>query len=326
MSGLVQQFLVMSGVLGAPLRVKRAVPGREISGTSLPAGCQEVRMAGDGGKERGSMTQLMRIGLLGTVALSLMGLEPSAQAAAPAPREGVKSLKLEPPPAVASTSTGSAVKVIQRKNFLKVKRLEISPFVGSEMLDACMSHYVLGGTATYHFTEVFAAELLLGYSPSLSSIGAALGVQDADTVDLKVITLVLEASAKARPVTSKLGAYGSVDMVFSPIYGKLAWMGKRIINFDFIFMAGLGLLQTHDQSTGAIEDAPNPVVAQALQEQTNLASNFGFGFRAAFSPSMAFKVEGREYLYVESVYANNIVVQSRNYFFMAQAGLSFFFP
>lgn len=307
-----------------PGRLEPVDGGDAILGTSPLAGCQEGRMAGVRVKDSRCGARPWLLGLLGAVALSLTGS--SALAAAPAGDAPAKGLRLEPPPAVAATSTSSPVKVIQRKNFLKVKRLEISPFVGSEMLDAFMSHYVLGGSATYHFTEVFAAELLVGYSPSLSSIGGALGVEKADTLDLKDITLELEASANARPVTSKLGAYGSLDMVFSPVYGKLAWMGKRIINFDFIFMAGLGLLQTHDQSTEAIEEAPNPVVAQALQDQTSLASNFGFGFRAAFSPSMAFKVEGREYLYVESVYANDYVVQSRNYFFMAQAGLSFFFP
>lgn len=220
----------------------------------------------------------------------------------------------------------NSIKTIQRKNFLKVKRLELSPYLGTETVDIFMHHYALGVTGTYHLTEVFAIEGLLGWSPSLSDIGLALNMPDAKNFDLKDLTEELAENASVKPISSKIGAYGGVGMVFSPFYGKLAWMSKDIVNFDLYFMFGPGFMRTKDRDysydTGS-------AAFEATTNQTHATSHFGFGFRAAFNDRMAFKVEGREYIYVETLTrgddpaAQDTAVK---YYFMTQAGVSLFFP
>jgi outer membrane beta-barrel protein len=220
-----------------------------------------------------------------------------------------KPARLEPP-----GRGGNIIKTIQRKNFLKVKRFELGGFVGGETIDPFIRHWVGGITGAYHFTEVFALEGLIGASPYLGD------------ADLKDLTVELAQTASVKPRSSKMRYYGSADLMFSPLYGKMAFLSNRIINFDLYFMTGMGVVNTRDLD----EDyAGNPIEFPTTY-QSHFATNFGFGFRAAFNRWMALRLEGREYFYIESVtigdqtYSQEVL--NLKYYFIAQAGLSFFFP
>lgn len=220
--------------------------------------------------------------------------------------------------------TDSPIKIIQRKDFMKVGRLEGSFFLGAEAIDSFTRNFVGGVSGTYHLTEVFAVEGLLGYSPSLSALGSSLGWEDADSLDLRELSLELQESASLTPINSKIGLYGNVGLVYSPFYGKYAWLSRDIVNFDLYFMFGPGFIRTHDRDASDSDDsgvtAPFPTT-----DQTHLASQFGFGFRAALSPQVALKIEGREYIHIESLVKSDSESTAAKYYFMTQAALSFFF-
>ncbi len=218
---------------------------------------------------------------------------------------------------------GQIIKIIQKKNFLKAHRLELTGFLGGETINPFVRHYVGGLNATYHFTEVFAVELVGGYSPSLAAIASRFtDAAWAESLDEKDLSLYLQEEAGVRPSTTKMGFYTHTGVVFSPLYGKFAFLGERTINFDIYFLSGFGLVHTKDLDK---DDLGNPVIYPTT-DQWHFASNVGFGFRAAFNKWMALRLEGREYIFIESVTAEDQENLNLIYYFMVQAGLSVFFP
>lgn len=220
--------------------------------------------------------------------------------------------------------TDSPIKVIQRKDFMKVGRLEGSLFLGTEAIDAFTRNLVGGMSGTYHLTEVFAVEGLVGYSPSLTALGETLGWENADALDLRELSLEIQESAGVVTITSKIGLYGNVGLVYSPFYGKYAWLSRDIVNFDLYFMFGPGFIMTQDRNTTADEEESTSGIV-ATTNQTHVASQFGFGFRAALGPQMALKIEGREYIHFESLMSDGSESIAAKYYFMTQASVSFFF-
>lgn len=268
------------------------------------------RASGSSVVSRMGMFWAVLVSILGMVGVGtpLLAAEKSAQAA-------TKS---------SGASFTSDVKTIQRKTFLKAKRFEFTPYLGTETVDIFMHHYVAGVSGTYHLTEVFAVEGLVAFSPSLTNIGKALNMPDANNFDLKDLTIELAEGASVKPISSKIGAYGGAAMVFSPFYGKLAFLSRNIVAFDLYFMFGPGFIQTQDRDS-SYDSGGTPF---STTDETHLTSHFGFGFRAAFNDWMALKIEGREYIYIENVTRGEVAGSEDTavkYYFMTQAGLSFFF-
>ena len=94
---------------------------------------------------------------------------------------------------------------------------------------AFFTNYVLSLKAAYNFTEDYALELN-GFFLSTS--------QRKVTTDL----LGNYNVATANIVNSK--SYYGADFRWSPIYGKMGFMGKRIVYFDMFFLGGVGMMQT----------------------------------------------------------------------------------
>ncbi len=233
------------------------------------------------------------------------------------------------PARIRSYEEGQLIKTIQRKNFLKAHRFELTAFAGGETIDPFINHWVGGLNGTYHVTEVFAFEGVLAYSPFISNIaGSIFGTPVTNyDLDLKDLTLELKETASVTPRSSKMRFYGHTGVVYSPLYGKFAFMSRKIVNFDIYFMSGFGFVRTMDLAADVSDDT---MVSDTVH-QTHFATDFGFGFRVAFNRWMAIRLDGREYFYIESVttgdnpaYAEELL--SLKYYFIVQTGLSFFFP
>ncbi len=234
-----------------------------------------------------------------------------------------------PPPRGDFYDPGQLIKTIQRKNFLKAHRFELTAFAGGETIDPFINHWVGGLNGTYHVTEVFAFEGLVAYSPFISNIANMFFGADITNyeLDLKDLTIELKETASVTPRSSKMLYYGHAGVVYSPLYGKFAFMSRKIVNFDIYFTSGCGFVRTQDLAA----DTTTETLQSDTVFQTHFATNFGGGFRVAFNRWMAIRLDGREYFYVESVttgenpaYAEELL--SLKYYFIVQTGLSFFFP
>ena len=146
--------------------------------------------------------------------------------AAPVDVKGVADLgKLEP---------FSDVAVIQKRYLPHTGRFEI--FLGPTVVlnDAFFLNY--GGNArfAYSFSERYSVE----------GVGTYLSINERQvTTDLREKRGVLTKSF-VTPQT-----YMGLDLKWSPVYGKMTWMNRRITPFDLYFSLGLGMTGTNQNTS-----------------------------------------------------------------------------
>jgi outer membrane beta-barrel protein len=201
------------------------------------------------------------------------------------------------------------IKTIQRKNFLKLGRFELSPHAAFVANDPFLNRYIVGTGLGYHWTEIFATELSLDFAP------------DFGTGDWKPLTTQLVEENSVSPDISKLTLAGSLTFQYSPIYGKVAVVGRNIILFDIYGAFGMGMTRTKDdlEALQAVGDER----AQSTEFQTHPTTNFGGGLRIIFGENIAARVEGRSLVYIETVNATTLEMKNN---LILQASFSWFFP
>ena len=203
--------------------------------------------------------------------------------------------------AISEEKKAQVIKTLQKKTFTKNDSWEISPHLAFVANDPFLNRYIFGVGVGYSLTEVFAIEGMLDYSPDLGD------------ADWKPLTTQLVTKNSVSPDISKLGAFGSLCFVYSPIYGKAAILGRNIVNFDIYGKFGFGATQTKDDLTAL--DAVNDPKAISTQTQIHPTSNFGAGARVIFNNTTAARLEGRSMIYIETVNAttlemkNNFLIQ-----------------
>jgi outer membrane beta-barrel protein len=203
----------------------------------------------------------------------------------------------------------TVIKTIQRKNFLKLGRFEASPHAAFVANDPFLNRYIVGTGLAYHVTEVFAVEATFDFAPDLGE------------GDWKPLTTQLVNENSVSPDISKLTMFGSFTFQYSPIYGKLAIVGRDIILFDVYGAFGMGFTKTADDLNAL--QAEGEERAMATEFQTPPTTNFGGGLRIIFGESIAARVEARSMVYIETVNATTLEMKNN---LIIQAAASFFFP
>lgn len=201
------------------------------------------------------------------------------------------------------------IQTFQRKNFLKLGRYELAPHVGFVTNDPFINRYLLGAGFSYHVTEVFGIEIAGTFSPNLG------------TADYKPVTNQIINSNGVTPDISKIQAYGELNFMYSPIYGKVAVGGDKIIGFDIFGVFGTGAVQTADDLQ-ALQKTGDPE-AEATQSQVHPSLNYGGGVRVVLSQGFAVRLEGRGLSYIEVIESNTLEMKNN---FTLLAAASFFFP
>ncbi len=200
------------------------------------------------------------------------------------------------------------IKTIQAKNFLKLGRFEATPFLGFVTNDPFINRRLGGLSFAYHMTEIFALELMLGYAP------------DFGQADWKPLTRQLVDKNKVSPDISKLTLFSHAAFQFSPIYGKVAVNGRKIINFDVFGTFGMGATLTQDDLEALGDDSETAV---ATQIQWHATTNIGGGARVIINENWAIRAEGRSLVYIETI--NSTTLEMKNNFIVSLAA-SYFFP
>ncbi len=129
-------------------------------------------------------------------------------------------------PGEADVAFADRVKAVQRKGFLKRQRFELGIDFPFTVNDPFYEKLGVGGKLAYNIDDSFAVAVRGTYFWSLRTDAVRQG-------QLAFSSLLLNS-----PV------YGQVmgDFVWSPVYGKVAWLGSSIVHFDLNLMAGLGLV------------------------------------------------------------------------------------
>lgn len=197
----------------------------------------------------------------------------------------------------------------QKKNFLKIGRYEGGVHLGFVTNDPFINRYLIGGNIGYHITELLGVEGHVTFSP------------DFGKGDWRPITTQLVENNRVSPDISKIFLMADVNLQYSPIYGKIAVQGGRIINFDIFGTFGTGVVNTHDdlEALQAVGDVP----AEKTKIEWHPTTNVGGGFRVIFSKTFAVRLEGRTAIYIETISSTTLEMKNN---FMLLASASFFFP
>lgn len=114
--------------------------------------------------------------------------------------------------------------VVIRKPFLKVRRTELFPFVGTTMNDNMIRHYAAGGELAYYLTDVLAVGVEGQYY--LHSFQ--------EPYDL------VARQARRLPTLNEYKWSAALDFHYVPIYGKFAILDHKLVTWESFFTAGIG--------------------------------------------------------------------------------------
>lgn len=118
--------------------------------------------------------------------------------------------------------------VIQNKQYTKAGRLEVSPLFGLYQRVDFQDTKTVGGSLAYHFSELWGAELM-GYH-----------MLNSDSSVLKRFKETRNATIEFNQERFYFGA----SALFTPIYAKFSFLGKKISHFDLYVSPGIGITRT----------------------------------------------------------------------------------
>jgi outer membrane beta-barrel protein len=219
--------------------------------------------------------------------------------------------------------------VVQNRFFLKTGRFELAPMGGMVPNNPMVKRYVGGLQLAYHFSETFAAGGQLLYSPDLGEN------------DLKGLanTLVQIAQGSAgggvfqQPI-DKLILGATFSAQWAPIYGKINILGETILNFDLYGEAGLGMLSIQKAYARYDSNAQGavPVTIDFDENTVEIPVSLGIGLNVFLNQSMAFKLDARSLMYIDSApdyeLADGVRPEENQLYraFAVTAGFGFYFP
>jgi outer membrane beta-barrel protein len=219
------------------------------------------------------------------------------------------------------------VKVIQRKFFLKYRRVEITPMIGGMLTDDFINRLAVGAMLDIHVNDILAIEFLGNFLPDLQA------------TDYKPLTNRLKSRDEVVPEVSRIVGLFTTNLSLSPIYGKIELGTLRIINYDIYVSAGVGFVSTVDDTLLVEETSTchgnSRQQNQALPEcqyinQEHFVTSIGAGFRVVFNDFIGIRLDGRGFAHVETLYRddnnNPEVGLDMKQNFQLSLGVSFFVP
>jgi outer membrane beta-barrel protein len=190
---------------------------------------------------------------------------------------------------------GDKVKAVQRKGFLKKGRFELAPVFAATVNDAFYEKFGYGARVAYNLHDAFA----------LAVRGTRYMKYRTDNV--REGKLAFQSQLVAADIEQQL----MLDGVWSPIYGKSAFLGGSIVHFDLYLLAGFGAVWS--STSGA-----------PLNQGAHWATDLGGGVRFYPKEWLAFDLGLLATLYPDQPVPLMPATVQR--VFAATVGVSFFFP
>jgi outer membrane beta-barrel protein len=220
-------------------------------------------------------------------------------------------------------------RAVENRFFLKQERFEISPLFGYVPNNPFARRYGGGVIVAYHFSEILAASISIGYSPDLGES------------DLKGLVAVLLDRAYNAAQTGEGPEFqqplDKVELAFSagvswaPVYGKINVAGETVLNFDLYGFLGAGMISK--RSFIAVYDPSGGEDVVDLTDQGNevkVSPVLGLGQNYFITPALALKLDARASFYVDKkpAYSPTETVTENQLYnnFTASVGAAFFFP
>ena len=193
--------------------------------------------------------------------------------------------------------------VVRNKYFYKTNKVEVGATAGVMPYDSVVNHYMVGGKATWHFSDHFGwevADVQLGM-PSITS-------------DIRT---KVDSNSLSNVQFSQINLMATSNLIVSPIYGKIRFFGSQILYFDIYTVLGAGMAKTKTIKLSSA--APKESTARQGMEP---ALDFGLGVKIFTSDAVALLIDLRDYVTFSEVYSSRKPRSNFSVF----AGLSFFLP
>lgn len=216
----------------------------------------------------------------------------SAPIALPPPDAPIDEAKAESDLTEREIAAEDRVKSVQRKPFLKRRRLELTPMAFLSVNDAFFPKWGPGLRAAYHLHDSFGVGLRLSMYEKISNDNIRFAKRQLQS---RLPSVLPQYSA-------------AVDLLWTPIYGKVS-IFNSIKHFDLYVVGGAGAVWSQ---TSGLGDGPH------------LSTHIGLGQRFSVNRFMTIDLSAIETIYADRPNAaNKSVIQ---HVLTLNAGVSFFVP
>lgn len=164
--------------------------------------------------------------------------------------------------------------VVVRKPFLKRKRTELNPFVGTTINDNIIRHYSIGGELAYYLTDVLAVGVEGQYY----------------THEFEGPFDLVARQARRLPTVNKYNWSTALDFHYVPVYGKFAVLDHKLVAWEVLFTAGIGV----GQSEVIPRDTKYPGFTNLL-----IQPNIGAGMRFFLAKWLTINLGFRDYAFID---------------------------
>lgn len=207
---------------------------------------------------------------------------------------------------------GDRVKAVQRKGFLKRGRFELAPLFAATVNDAFYQKIGGGLRAAYHLGDSFGVAARF----TVYDLEASLGPLDIKLRPLRTdnIREGQLAFSRSQLLSSQPFRQAMLEGIWSPIYGKAAWLNRSIVHFDLYLTAGLGLVWSSTSFSSVGKEGLGP----------HVAADVGTGLR--FYPLEWMAVEGGLLLTLYPDQPIETVPGKLQKILAANVGVAFFLP
>lgn len=165
------------------------------------------------------------------------------------------------------------IRVIQKREFEKDGRVELSLLGGIIPNDSFANYYDVGAEVTYHLTETFGAGILL-IKPFSHETDLRSFLQE------EPFYVTTDLPEEYFLITMAEGSW-------TPLYGKFSFLGTKLLHMELAALVGAGMLNT---------SVLNIETGQAKKKFKPMGS-LGAGLRFWFSSVMAARFDTRVYFH-----------------------------
>ena len=163
---------------------------------------------------------------------------------------------------------------VVRKPFLKVKRTELYPYLGTTMNDNMVRHYTVGGELAYYLTDVLA-------------IGVeGMYYQSAFREPFDIVA----RQARRLPTVNEYVWSAAANFHYIPVYGKFAILDRRLVAWEVAFTAGIGA----GESKVIPRDTTFPGFTNIL-----IMPNLGANMRFFLAKWLTINIGIRDYMFID---------------------------
>jgi outer membrane beta-barrel protein len=171
--------------------------------------------------------------------------------------------------------------VVKNRLYDRAGRLSLGVHVGLLSSEPFFYYYPVGGKLSYHFTNHAAVEVG----------GSFMNAQGVLTHDTELTEFVKARRREGfNPATDTEDRFlwrSNAVFLWSPFYGKMAFLQRKLTHFDFNLALGAGLVGVERPSSDR-SSASNTVAPEGV---------FGTGVQFLLHPSMTVRLDGRFYVY-----------------------------